>query len=116
MGRIYSSAWFVVIWLGPGNPGSDLVMESLLSGHCRATNVMRFMEALELFLRRDWFSRIWVAQELTLASDTPRVLCGSWLITWQHLLSSVRSIMHVASEAAALVIQEDFLSYIDGRL
>jgi hypothetical protein len=91
MGKIYSSAARVLIWLGPEHKHSDLVMD-VLGGGPNQLSPSDFLYSLELLLRRDWFSRVWVAQELGLASHDPFVVCGDRWVTWSLFADFVRSL------------------------
>ncbi|ORY03670.1 heterokaryon incompatibility protein-domain-containing protein, partial [Clohesyomyces aquaticus] len=69
MGKIYSSAQDVVIWLGPSERDSDVIM------NCIAT---KKVEESQIW----WFQRVWVAQELTLARNDPLMRCGHKSVSW----------------------------------
>jgi hypothetical protein len=59
MGRIYSTAQQVFIWLGPEQNHSNLVLETIGRGVFTLAPE-DFLNSLELLLRRDWFGRVWV--------------------------------------------------------
>ncbi|KAF2132552.1 hypothetical protein P153DRAFT_284096, partial [Dothidotthia symphoricarpi CBS 119687] len=82
MGTIFSSAERVIIWLGPARKDSDFVMETISTGDLEKHDVSRFIGSLEDIIERDWFTRIWVAQELALARLDPLVYCGLRRINW----------------------------------
>jgi hypothetical protein len=91
MHEIYSSAERVVIWLGEAGNGSDDAFDSLQAmvelpeegeqsvDDDHRVSVMRQCSSFftSLSEQRSWFSRIWILQELALASKDPLVLCGS---------------------------------------
>jgi hypothetical protein len=92
MRKIYSYANEVYIWLGPEKDHSNLVMHAVSTGRLDEGVIHQFMSALELLLRRDWFGRVWVAQELALASREPIVLCGSNNAYWSRFVAAVQVI------------------------
>jgi len=90
MGKIYSSAAIVLIWLGPERDFSSMVLDTIDTGRLEVRNIESFMVALELLLRRDWFGRVWVAQELALASREPLIMCGTRCLGWSRFSAAVR--------------------------
>jgi hypothetical protein len=105
MGRIYKEAEQAVIWLGQGTRETDLIMDSMKQLHdniikiegdwrrlaqfqmkpCRAG----WREGMELILRRPWFRRIWILQEIANARAAI-VFCGNKSV-------SARTFTHVPS-------------------
>jgi len=108
MGKIYRLASRVVVWLGPTSNDSDLAMDTMgdigqqvevdfehytmipsdKADHGRMSD--RNMEipygrqqlnALYHLMSRPWFERLWVRQEIFLASSAV-VQCGTKLIPW----------------------------------
>lgn len=102
MSRIYKEAERVVIWLGEGTPQSDLIMDSIkqlqetnvkVEGDWRRSaqlwmnpqhgigdmdtyhNNMMWREGMELMLKRPWFRRIWILQEIANAR-VATIHCG----------------------------------------
>lgn len=49
-------------------------------------------DAIENLLRRDWFSRVWVVQELVLASKVI-LLCGAWSVNWDDIFAALKIYM-----------------------
>lgn len=102
MHEIYSSAERVVIWLGEAGDGSDDAFDSLPAmvglpeegdrsvDDDHRVSVMRQCSSFFIGLsgQRPWFSRIWILQELALASEDPLVLCGSKSAPWSTLMSA----------------------------
>jgi hypothetical protein len=62
MGRIYSAARSVNIWLGPEEDDSGYVLDTMYEPEIDAMQDMRFIKGLEHLLRRPWFRRLWVRQ------------------------------------------------------
>ncbi|KAJ3493563.1 hypothetical protein NLG97_g4653 [Lecanicillium saksenae] len=100
MGKIYSQAEKVVIWLGPAMNGSDLAiahLPGLLKWAASLRSSFRVpgqplqlpedvpVEAVAAFghlYTRAWFNRAWTVQEVFLAK-TKTFLCGGRLVEWQ---------------------------------
>jgi len=90
MGKIYSSVAIVLIWLGPERDFSSMVLDIIDTGRLEICNIQSFLVALEHLLRRDWFRRAWVAQELALASREPLIICGASYLGWSRFSAAVR--------------------------
>jgi hypothetical protein len=60
MGRIYSAARFVNIWLGPDEDDSGYLVGRLNEPDIYARRDAKFERGVECFLRRPWFGRLWV--------------------------------------------------------
>ena len=100
MGEIYKSALAVLVWLGPSDPDIDLAFdaaETAASGG-RATNIPHSNSLNRLFLRNYW-SRAWIIQELSLArqlvfhcgsraleEDAFAAICASTWKAWQRAM------------------------------
>jgi hypothetical protein len=114
MADIYSSASSVIVWLGLESHDSLLAMQSfeLISSKiavdwdlmtlsfptdevhwANGQTVLQLCQAqyaaMCSLLLRERFKRLWIWQELILASPTPIVLCGSHSIVWSSLRNSV---------------------------
>jgi hypothetical protein len=98
MRYIYESALTVLIWLGPEYEDSDIGMglvekvatrpfETQLGGRIVADDVPLpscAVHALFQLMRREYWTQIWIAQEVAVASSDPQVGCGyRWLPWWQ---------------------------------
>ncbi|KAM5357150.1 hypothetical protein ACJZ2D_016563 [Fusarium nematophilum] len=114
MGKIYSSAQRVVVWLGSDTNDLDdfqwihthfwdyyepnyprlygtqppFLDESILSavGQTQAEWCSRWASYARFYCRRRWFSRIWIMQECTCAREIT-VLCGSTELLWDRLVT-----------------------------
>ncbi|RAQ99939.1 HET-domain-containing protein [Stemphylium lycopersici] len=112
MGQIYNKALRVVVWLGPEDESTPLALDIIerisagveLTWHHRGIHrtipgseaqvleqrpedsalSLEHWKALSRFLRRPWFSRLWIRQEVQLASEV-RVLCGRKEVAWESL-------------------------------
>lgn len=96
MGRIYAGARRVLVWLGaPEEDGRDEEAFEALRGVVQWKGLgveARKME--ELFgwffgvMERPWFRRMWIMQELALASQEVRVGCGRWWVDWETFVGA----------------------------
>lgn len=103
MARIYRSASRLIAWLGPAEDGSDLAMSTLeyIGTQVVATTdgltipapgaretdwcypekelpyAPEIWDALHCLLDREWFTRRWVIQEITLANTAAILQCGN---------------------------------------
>lgn len=100
---IYQAASRVVVWLGlAGDHGALAVaaMNFLHSGENRRAimrkdhdpeclkQLERVISVLKTFLRRPWFSRCWIRQEVS-AARIVTVQCGSYRTTWNAMKRTV---------------------------
>ena len=110
MGRIYSSAMIVRIWMGEAADNSDEVMQiirKISRGYPEAEDKSAFMHSCSLqglcviqnyvseqtfilecersFARRPWWFRVWVMQEALLAREAV-MHCGSQQISFKDLM------------------------------
>lgn len=91
MGRIYTLAHHTVIYLGPLTVASEALLKALASRTGTEEEVIIGdldrsaigSGRLDL-LRRPWFKRVWVLQELVLARD-PWVQCGKLRLRWNRI-------------------------------
>lgn len=119
MNRIYKAASNVLVWLGLSANNSDLVFDqasAVIDACARISD--RFVDENQLssfnlpdltdplwhavgdLLGRKWFTRLWVIQEVVLASAVV-VACGSKRITWNLLGKLASEITRVGLCATA---------------
>lgn len=115
MGRIYSMAETVDVWLGEAKEGEDvdLAMKfiprlleayedpSELSDQSKEPNVVQKLgvlvirsgrwNAVERVIARQYFRRMWIVQEVSLGT-TVNVYCGPYSIDWHSLALAARCI------------------------
>lgn len=128
MGRIYSSAAEVVIWLGDEAPGSDLVMPFL----CRfkdkkyaklaKTDVKELLgsvpnakQRVKSFLQDRYWARAWIIQEIVLARKA-RVHCGASsvpLAVFEDFLRYARALQNL--QILLLGIRDTFFKLVEDR-
>ena len=113
MGEIFASANNVIAWLGAPTANSNIVtdfvvtlfnaMKKLASRNAIITADSLCQNigcehpspkwlALRNFLKRPWFERLWIVQEIIMASGEMILLCGNFSITWNTLAEVVVTI------------------------
>ena len=96
MAEIYSKARDVLIWLGRGDNASSTAMEfipkilDLEQSHALISKESNRKQwtALADLMRREWFSRRWIVQELVLAKDR-YLYCGDKVLHWDDFERAV---------------------------
>jgi len=111
MGQIFSRAHMVIVWLGPEYENSKLAMETIYSFednifwtsydiklrpgsrashlHNDLTSLRAMKEswiAIRDIFQREWFTRLWVFQEIRLASNAV-VQAGNYQMKWNDLVA-----------------------------
>ena len=116
MAEIYRQAIRVVIWLGPERDDSTLAMQELdalgqtiemdwasgvvkpLSGNhynqwrkepLPFAENRKTLAAIETFLDRSWFKRLWIWQEVRLAGVGALVICGRECLSWHTFRNAI---------------------------
>lgn len=106
MHRIYRDAWAVIVWLGSEADESDKAMKLIrvLSHACEVGKDRELgkslrehpdlmgtgsWRALSQLLRRSYWDRLWILQEVAHGRHRTTILCGQEAITWQQLFSAV---------------------------
>lgn len=95
MGDIYKYARQVVVWLGESADDSNLVFEYIQDGANNTfpnspTPPAAHRQAWKVLVRRPWFFRTWVIQEVTL-SRKAIIMCGEDSAPWKDLGSGHRA-------------------------
>jgi hypothetical protein len=102
MGSLYGAAPRLSIWLGPASSDSDLAIQELGTLACGTvyeklpileSNVM---ESIASLLRRPWWKRVWIIQELYWGAagfklEEAIVRCGTKEISWMNLVLACAS-------------------------
>ena len=105
MAHIYSEATSVCVWLGEASPDSNLALNFI----SRIVKLDEFdslvadertpqeWAALSSLMRRPWFSRRWVVQEIALATRAI-LYCGNAYVDWAEFADAVALFEAVESE------------------
>lgn len=108
MGQIYSRASNVCVWLGEEDKTSplafqhiDLVLDLQNFENTVSEEYAEAWAALAHLMKRDWFSRRWVVQEIAFALKAT-VHCGNRQIDWTQLADAVALFGSRADEIASL--------------
>ncbi len=120
MPRIYRSAREVVVWLGSSETATlatDLVNRLFLVNRLQETSGTRFdyeipvggARALDDMLRRPWFSRVWVVQEVVLPAPgtTVTVLYGDAALPWERLSWFAQVLLRDQQLSLMLAVRSD---------
>jgi hypothetical protein len=106
MDRIYGGAQNVCIWLGEEGEESKLAMEFIRD---RVLELWKFDELIEnrtlakhwaaliRLMKRPWFSRRWVVQEIALSPRGGTIYCGKDSNSWQDFADAVSLFVEVES-------------------
>ncbi|KAI4137992.1 MAG: hypothetical protein LQ341_004869, partial [Variospora aurantia] len=117
MDDIYQSAEKVIIWLGPEEDGSsraigaldqlasklnvDWVGHGITAALPQDTNTDWLdlgkpapftgdvYQSIYCLFKRSWFGRLWIWQEVLVATDAPEVSCGDSTMTWTSFAKAV---------------------------
>ncbi len=87
MRRIYRQASNVMIWLGLEENDSTFVIETIQQRDIVQMQGGRFWKGMVCILRRPWFQRTWIIQELALNEKSPYLLIGQSQISWIRLMA-----------------------------
>ena len=93
---IYIQADKVRIWLGMRNKTSDLAMDFIhdlvnlddIDGLSTSPLTNKKWDAFYDLMRREWFHRRWIIQEIALARE-PEIYCGSKAVSWETFTYAV---------------------------
>jgi Heterokaryon incompatibility protein (HET) len=108
MGRIYSEAKNVCVWLGDPSADSQLAFE-LIESILELSDLDQLIDAkhtddwaaLSSLMKRDWFSRRWIVQEIAFARSAT-VHCGQTKIDWSELADAMALFASRADEISKL--------------
>jgi hypothetical protein len=88
MGTIFSQAVKVIAWLGPAAEDSENAIEAL-SKMCEVKDVDCHGPAIMQLLKRQYWGRVWIIQELAKASSV-EVWCGTQMLPWDTFIEGVK--------------------------
>ncbi|KAE9373669.1 HET-domain-containing protein [Stipitochalara longipes BDJ] len=106
MDRIYGGAQSVCIWLGDATEDSKLAMDFIrdrvlelwtFDELIEDINLARHWAALITLMKRPWFSRRWVVQEIALSPRGGTIYCGKDHNSWQDFADAVSLFVEVES-------------------
>jgi hypothetical protein len=106
MDRIYGGAQNVCIWLGEESEDSKLAMEFIRDRVLELWKFDKLIEnrtlakhwaALIRLMKRPWFSRRWVVQEIALSPRGGTIYCGKDSNSWQDFADAVSLFVEVES-------------------
>ena len=122
MADVYSRAESVCVWLGEASTDSDLALNFI----SRVVNLDDFdrlvadrrtpqeWAALSSLMRRAWFSRRWVVQEIALAARAT-LYCGDAYVDWAEFADAVSLFEAVESESYTIsksIMMSDLFDHI----
>ncbi|KAG4429972.1 hypothetical protein IFR05_014549 [Cadophora sp. M221] len=117
MKGIYSLAKQTVVYLGPSDERSDFLFEALRVGENQALpSLKQFPMFMELILKRRWFTRVWIFQELVLSKQV-WVQIGRKAIDWDLLTApqTAHRYLRTTTEGYAIPGIELFIRMNDAR-
>ena len=88
MDRIYHQAARVVVWLGAAENSSDEVFDIIAQQNMKDMLTYKFVMDFGILLKRLWFRRTWIVQELILAKQLPQLMCGSRVVTYGKFMAT----------------------------
>lgn len=96
MGAIYGRGKNVCIWLGEARDGSNEAMDFIqqvstlgkLDKLIKDPTVVKKWQALAALMRRSWFSRRWIIQEVAFARKAT-VYCGTKKVNWLDVSDAI---------------------------
>lgn len=117
MSRIYTRAEKVCIWLGTDSDESKLAFDFIREEITQLRNFDAISSdkkysdkwrALMMLMQREWFSRRWVVQEISLAKKA-EIYCGPYSIPWKEFAVAVELFVEVetATHRLSEVMQKD---------
>lgn len=122
MADVYSKAQSVCVWLGEASSDSNLALNFI----SRVVNLDDFdrlvadrrtpqeWAALSSLMRRAWFSRRWVVQEIALAARAT-LYCGDAYVDWSDFADAVSLFEAVESESHVIsksIMKSDLFDHI----
>lgn len=117
MSQIYGAATSVLIWLGDGDEKSKLALDFIKNDVlklwefdklCDDKSTAPKWDALIALMKRPWFSRRWVVQEIVLANSA-MLQVGMDTMTWQEFADAVSLFVEVetATHRLSEVMKKD---------
>jgi hypothetical protein len=110
MATIYGDSRCVYVWLGPEAGDSSLAMDFLENRVLNLRDIDRLIEdsnanaewrAIGELIKRPWFTRRWIIQEIALAKDA-YMLCGQKKIRWVDFADAISLFNEVETASKSL--------------
>ncbi|KAG9653096.1 HET-domain-containing protein, partial [Aureobasidium melanogenum] len=109
MSIIFNSATKVLVWLGPDDSDSDLAFEfvrrclnsDVFDRAMRDPHVSKDIKALVSLMKRPWFSRRWIVQEIAVARAAI-LHCGNQKLLWHEFADVISQLSVRLFEMKAL--------------
>jgi hypothetical protein len=104
MDKIYGHSKSVCVWLGEGDDDSKLAINFIKERVLKIwdfdelvenRSMARHWKALITLMKKTWFSRRWVVQEIALSPGGGTIYCGSDSISWQDFADAVSLFVEV---------------------
>jgi hypothetical protein len=115
MRSVYQSAGRVLIWLGPSFENSDragaflkIKGEEIQAGERAGGSIPvgsfppDAVKAVYDLMRRPYWYRVWILQEVSLSLDDPLIGCGCWRLPWDTFRSGI---LHIYAYLKAQELQ-----------
>jgi hypothetical protein len=129
MADIYQLAERVIVWLGEGDDYTDWILERLhhpkfrrtledtLSGPASAYPYEITKAGLVMarnLARRQYWTRVWIIQEIMMARNEPVLVCGSRSIAWSRFVLAQKHLPEPGGEK--LILPEERGRYTESEL
>ena len=120
MGEIYTRAQQVVAWVGEESVVDVAILE-LVNPKESDTSVEDFggigalfrgIVALSSFIKRPWFSRVWIIQKVALSAKLI-LQCGLKTLDWDALMGAVRMLFEISRKDRQIVKSDVSLERIE---
>ena len=104
MCRIYASAHHVLVWLGKSDAEIDAAMDLINTRDDGKTLKERYpiwndekrcsvKPGIQKFLKKPWWSRLWVVQETVVPKLGPRFYCGRRWVPWDAISNLIDALI-----------------------
>lgn len=113
MGKLYSYADEVVIWLDLPDPTTEEFVQIINQGKVPetptginsadqfyfeySTQIIRLTVMFKMMIARPWWQRVWIVQECILPLRDPIFLCGQYAFGWSKLFAALYGVRDKAA-------------------
>ena len=122
MGEVYTQAQQVLAWVGEESESDVAVMElanpeesatfAPTLGNFPMGAVFRGIAAISSFIKRPWFSRVWIIQEVALSTKLT-LQCGTITLDWEAFMGAVQVLFEISRKDRQLVKSDISLERIE---